>query len=212
MSKYTKPNWRHSILITIDTQNDFTLLGAPGEIKGTMEILPKMKELLTAYREKGLPILHVVRLYKEDGSNADICRKEVLEKGARIATPNSEGAELVQDLRPESYTYLDGEKLLRGEFQQVGEKEWVMYKPRWGAFYQTDLDNFLHNQGIDTLVFTGCNFPNCSRASIYEASERDYRIVLVNDAMSQIYEKGIEEIKNIGGKVCNSIEAIKSLT
>jgi hypothetical protein len=33
---------------------------------------------------------------------------------------------------------------------------------------------------------------------IYEASERDFRIVLVKDAISQLYPKGEEEMKNIG--------------
>mgnify|MGYP000938786744 CR=1 FL=1 len=211
MSKYTKPHWQNSILITIDTQNDFTLPGAPAEIKGTMEILPKMKQLLTVYRKKGLPILHVVRLYKEDGSNAEIFRREAIANGARIVTPHSEGAELVRELWPPSYKGLDDNKLLKGEFQLIGEKEWVMFKPRWGAFYQTDLENFLHQNEIDTLVFTGCNYPNCTRSSIYEASERDFRIVMIHDAISQLYPKGIEEIKNIGVNVLSTIDALKAI-
>src|SRR3989442_358297 len=31
--------------------------------------------------------------------------------------------------------------------------------------------------GISTLVCCGCNFPNCPRTSLYEASERDFRLV-----------------------------------
>ena len=33
---------------------------------------------------------------------------------------------------------------------------------------------------------------------MYEASERDFRIVLVTDAVSQLYPKGEEEMKSIG--------------
>ena len=73
---------------------------------------------------------------------------------------------------------------MAGGFQQVGAAEHVMYKPRWGAFYDTDLDRHLRESAINTLVFAGCNFPNCPRTSIYEASERDLRIVLVSDAIS----------------------------
>ena len=73
-----------------------------------------------------------------------------------------------------------------------------MYKPRWGAFYGTKLEEFLKEQGKNTLVFSGCNFPNCPRTSIYEASERDFRIVLVKDAISQLYPKGEDEMSNIG--------------
>jgi nicotinamidase-related amidase len=212
MSIYTQPHWERSVLITIDTQNDFTLPHAPAEIKGTADVVPTMKEVLEAYRAKRLPILHVIRYYKEDGSNVDVCRKEVVENGARFATPNTDGAELVEDIRPSSYTQLDANQLFNGEFQSVDQNEWVMYKSRWGAFYKTDLEQFLQNQGIDTLVFTGCNFPNCPRTSMYEASERDFRIVMVSDSMSQVYDKGIQEMENIGVHVCKATDVIESVS
>ncbi|MCM2998511.1 cysteine hydrolase [Paenibacillus cellulositrophicus] len=208
---YISPNWNTSVLITIDTQNDFTLPNAPAQIKGTIEVLPKMRSLLGKYREKGLPIVHVIRLYKEDGSNVDICRKELVEEGAKIVAPNSDGAELVSEIRPLNYNSLDADKLLNGEFQSIGENEWVMYKSRWGAFYKTDLEGFLKERNIDTIVFTGCNFPNCPRTSIYEASERDFRVVMVADSMSQVYDKGIQEMKNIGVYVCISNDVMSSL-
>lgn len=208
---YISPNWNTSVLITIDTQNDFTLPNAPAQIKGTIEVLPKMRSLLEKYREKGLPIVHVIRLYKEDGSNVDICRKKMVEEGAKFVAPNSDGAELVSEIRPLNYNSLDADKLLNGEFQSIGENEWVMYKSRWGAFYKTDLEGFLKQRNIDTIVFTGCNFPNCPRTSIYEASERDFRVVMVADSMSQVYEKGIQEMKNIGVYVCNLNDVMSSL-
>jgi len=37
-----------------------------------------------------------------------------------------------------------------------------------------------------------------SRTSIYEASERDFRVVLIEDAVSGLYEKGAEEMRKIG--------------
>jgi hypothetical protein len=27
--------------------------------------------------------------------------------------------------------------------QEIGEREWVMYKPRWGAFFETPLHDHL---------------------------------------------------------------------
>ena len=208
---YTSPNWNTSVLITIDTQNDFSLPNAPAEIVGTSQVLPNMVRVLEAYRQKGLPIIHVIRLYKEDGSNVDICRREAIENGAKIAAPHTDGAELVSEIRSLGYTSLDADKLLNGEFQTVGENEWVMYKPRWGAFFQTDLEAFLREPGIDTIVFTGCNFPNCPRTSMYEASERDFRVVMVADSMSQVYEKGIQEMNNIGVHVCNLDEVLHAI-
>lgn len=201
MGKYTEPNLRSAAVITIDTQNDFSLPGAPAEIRGTYEVLPNMVKVLEVSRSKGMPILHVIRLYKADGSNVDLCRRELLESGAPIANPGSKGADLVDLIQPAHYPGLHCDALLAGEIQPVGEREWVMYKPRWGAFYETNLDAFLRKQGIDTLIFIGCNFPNCPRTSIYEASERDYRIVMIEDAVSGVYERGIAELRNIGVNV-----------
>lgn len=85
-----------------------------------------------------------------------------------------------------------------GGIQKITENEVIIYKPRWGAFYSTSLHEYLQKLKIDTLVFSGCNFPNCPRISIYEASERDYRIVLAEDAISGLYAQGRKEMENIG--------------
>lgn len=198
MDKYTQAHFTQSALITIDTQNDFTLEDAPFCIAGTAEVVPDMVLMLDKYRSKGLTIIHVIRLYLQDGSNVDLCRRQLVEQGAQITVPETSGADLVQELKPDSSVKLDADELMAGNFQRIGENEFVMYKPRWGAFYKTRLEGFLKDRGIDTLVFTGCNFPNCPRTSIYQASERDFRIVLVKDAMSQLYPTAEQEMKNIG--------------
>jgi len=198
VDKYTQAHFTQSALITIDTQNDFTLEDAPFRIAGTAEVVPDMVLMLDKYRSKGLTIIHVIRLYLQDGSNVDLCRRQLVEQGAQITVPETSGADLVQELKPDSSVKLDADELMAGNFQRIGENEFVMYKPRWGAFYKTRLEGFLKDRGIDTLVFTGCNFPNCPRTSIYQASERDFRIVLVKDAMSQLYPTAEQEMKNIG--------------
>ncbi|MGG0823476.1 isochorismatase family cysteine hydrolase [Paenibacillus turicensis] len=211
MSRYTEPNWMRSALITIDTQNDNSLVGSKAEVPGTAKILPKMKQLVEAFRAAKRPIIHVIRLYKTDGTNADLCRREIIENGFHFVSPDTDGAELVNEIKPEQCPPLQGQLLLNGEFQQLGEYDWAMYKPRWGAFYQTDLEKFLSQKGIDTLIFAGCNFPNCPRTSMYEASERDLKVVMTEDAISGLYEKGIEEMKNIGVSIIESNEIISKL-
>jgi hypothetical protein len=44
----------------------------------------------------------------------------------------------------------------------------------------------------------GCNFPNCPRTTIYGASMRDFNGVIFPSAISGIYDKGVEELANIG--------------
>lgn len=194
---YTRPVPGSAALMFIDVQRDFYEDGAPLPVAGTRDAIPQMAKLATAFRQKGLPIVHVVRLYRPDGSNADLVRRHSIEQGARIAVPGSTGSQIAPELLPKPVE-LDYELLLEGGFQEISKHEHVMYKPRWGAFYQTRLEEHLRDAGRDTLVFAGCNFPNCPRTSIYEASERDFRIVLVSDAISGLYDRGIEECRGIG--------------
>ena len=184
-------------LITIDMQNDF-LDGQPCGIPGTSAILPQMRELVEIFRRARLPVIHAVRLYRTDGSNADLCRRSTLEQGASIVRPGTPGAQLASPLLPARESMLDAELLLSGGAQLLAAREWAIYKPRWGAFYGTALEEQLKNLGVTSLAFAGCNFPNCPRTSIYEASERDFRIVLVEDAISGLYDRGRDEMKNIG--------------
>ena len=199
---YTRPLRDSAALVLIDVQRDFYDDDAPLPIEGTKAAIPAMASLATEFRDRAMPIVHVARLYHPDGSNADAVRKQVIERGARFAVPGSAGSQIAPDLLPNPVE-LDHELLLSGEFQQIGPHEHVMYKPRWGAFYQTKLEQHLRDTRSDTLVFVGCNFPNCPRTSIYEASERDFRIMLVSDALSGLDDRGIKECAGIGVDVRN---------
>jgi nicotinamidase-related amidase len=53
----------------------------------------------------------------------------------------------------------------------------------------------------DRIVVCGCNFPNCPRTTIYEASERDFHIVFVPDATSGVYARGLDELRGIGAAI-----------
>ncbi len=97
MDKYTQADLNNSALIIIDVLRD-TLDKQPLEIPGTSAVLPKIKQLLDFYRENNKPIVHIIRIYKADASNVDLCRKKLVENGKRIFIKNSLGAELPQEL------------------------------------------------------------------------------------------------------------------
>jgi nicotinamidase-related amidase len=210
MSGYTAPEWSNSALITIDTQRD-TLDGQPFEIPGTSAILPRMTALLQAFRKANKPIIHIVRIYTPDGANVDLCRKELVEQGAALVLEGTPGSQLAPDLLPSVGLELNTDLLLSGAIQPLGSNEVVIYKPRWGAFYNTPLEQHLRAESVSTLVFSGCNFPNCPRTSIYEASERDYRLVLAVDAISGLYDQGAREMRNIGVELLSMNEVIEAV-
>jgi nicotinamidase-related amidase len=199
------PHWDSAALITIDMQRDFLSDGAFG-LAGTTEVLPNLIRLAEAFRASGRPIVHIVRLYPADGEDVDRVRRTLVRSGAVFARPGTPGRLLAAGLAPTDD--LDDEALLRGEPQRLGPGEYALYKPRWGAFYRTNLHELLTAHGVDTLVFAGCNLPNCPRASIIEAHERDYRVVLVTDAVSQAGEQGFREIAGLGTVLCPTAEVV----
>ncbi|MGA9841076.1 MAG: isochorismatase family protein [Nitrososphaeraceae archaeon] len=99
MNYHIIPDMKHSALIIIDVQRDFTVHGVTGEIPGTFHAVPYMKSLVKEYRGLGYPILHVVRLYSVDGSNVDLCRRQAIENGKQIVISGSDGAELMDELK-----------------------------------------------------------------------------------------------------------------
>jgi nicotinamidase-related amidase len=210
MDEYIKPDFSSAALITIDTQKD-VLDGQPFEIPGTTAVLPQMKTLIQGFRKHNKPIVHIVRIYKKDGCNVDLCRRKAVIQGARIIIENTPGCELADELLVDPSISLNHQKLLSGCIQKISTNEVIIYKPRWGAFYQTPLDAHLKSLNVSTLIFTGCNYPNCPRTSIYQASEREYKIVLVEDAVSGLYPIGLTEMKNIGVFLMKSSDVLAQI-
>jgi nicotinamidase-related amidase len=201
---FTRPDYASSALVTIDLQQDFLDAG-PAAIPGTSAIIPAVARVLACFRRRALPVVHLVRLYSADGSNVDLCRRHLAASGAAPVQLHSPGAQLAVELLPANVR-LDDTALLTGAPQPLAPNEWALYKPRWGAFFGTGLEEHLRQLGVSTLVFTGCNFPNCPRTSIYEASERDFRIVAVTDAISGIYDRGLVELERIGVTLITAAE------
>jgi nicotinamidase-related amidase len=96
--------------------------------------------------------------------------------------------------------------------QRLGKVEYALFKPRWNVFHRTPLNDHLQKVGVDTVVSNGCNFSNCPRATLFGASERDYRAVLVTDAVSQFHPHARAELYNLGIVTVTIGEILAQLT
>jgi nicotinamidase-related amidase len=188
-----------------------TLDGQPLEVPGTTTILPTIALLCAAFRAAGRPVVHIVRLYLADGSNAEACRKDAVRRADSMLTPGTSGRLLASELLAGAADDLDDDLLLGGGVQVLDNGDLVVFKPRWGAFFQTPLENRLRAAAVDTTVFVGCNFPNCPRTSIYEASERDFHVLAVGDAISGLYPQGVQELRGIGVEVLEATDVAHRL-
>jgi nicotinamidase-related amidase len=204
-----RPEFERSALIVIDTQVDFVDGGA-SPISGTTQVLPAIARLVDAYRAAGFPIVHIVRLY--DGEDVDLSRRAAIAAGAPIVRPGSAGSQIVPELQPDDAPALDPDALIAGQAQELAPNEWAVWKPRWGAFHRTALDQHLRDLNVSTVVIAGCNFPNCPRATIYGASERDYRVLVVEDAISGVLPQHLEEAGRIGVLHATTAETVEAVT
>ena len=151
-------------LVIIDLQHG--IVGMPVTPHTATQVVEHAGHLLAAARDCGvLPVLvHV-------GGSPDWVDR--LRPSADQPTPvrqlPPDWTELVPDVAPR-------------------EGEVVIFKRQWGAFYGTDLDLQLRRRGIDTLILCGIASEFGVESTARDAYERNYRQILVEDAMSGLAE------------------------
>lgn len=198
MGFYCVPERDKAVLLTLSAQRDFLRPGSPVKACGAERATPVMRHVIDGFRARGAPIYHAMRLYRPDGSNVDACRRQAVEEGLRILMPGSMGSELLDELKPSAEVRLNPDCLLNGRFQKLADNEWAFYRPRWGAFHGTDLERHLRALDATTLVICGLSFATAVRATVYEASARDFRTVVVSDALASATEDGVCELGRLG--------------
>jgi len=193
----------HTCVVVIDMQNDFChpdgLFGKLGHDLSCMAELKKPTgALLASARKMNVPIVFVRAIYD------DIVVPENLaeiygdrEFGNDLCQEGSWGADWFDEIMPES-----------------SEKEIVITKHRFSAFWGTPLDLFLRSNAIETVIFVGVVTSGCVESSARDAFFNDYRIVVVSDCVAEASpERHIASLRKIAqtfGVVEQSAEIIKA--
>jgi len=169
-------------LLVIDMQNDFVLDGKPMRVAGARAVIPNVQAVLAEFRKRNLPIFHIIRVHRPDGSDVELIRKERFRKQP-FGIIGSHGAAIIDELAP-----------LEGEY--------VLTKTRMSAFIGTELDLMLHNLGIMTVFIVGIQTPNCIRTTVFDAIAYNHPVVLVDDAVGasseEVHRANVRDMENIG--------------
>ncbi|SHH87674.1 ureidoacrylate peracid hydrolase [Sporobacter termitidis DSM 10068] len=181
-------------LIVIDMQNDFLKPGGVLYYNDTpLKAVPNIKRLIDFCRRLGIPVIYTKTLLK-DGFNIsplEVCYQPVLmQKGMREGTW---GAEIIGELLP----LMD---------------EQVVFKHRYDAFYNTNLELILKNvrglSGVDTVIITGTVTNVCCESTARGAFMRDYKVVFVSDANGAFDEEAhratLRNISRFFGRVMDT--------
>lgn len=208
--EHVLPDFSACALVVIDMQNDFVQPQGTASSQEALDILPKTCELVRGFRVAQRSVIHVVRLYEQDGSNAEGCRKGMLLSGQQLVVPDTWGSQVADGLMPEG-AQVDHSQLIHGEPQLLSDNESILYKPSWSAFHKTQLEWRLLENLDDTVIIAGTWFPNCIRQSIYDAISLGYRPVAVRDCIAGITDKDCADIEKVGCSVMTAEEVLNSI-
>jgi len=153
-------------LLVIDMQNFFLDPKSPSFTPGGQASVPNIKKLVEFFRSKKRPVIYTAHVHSQDGKDAGILGWW----WDGMCIEGTKDAEIFPDLSP-----LPGER--------------VVYKHRYSAFYNTDLETILRCQGIRDLVITGVMTNLCCESTARDAYFRDYRVKFLADATGAASEK-----------------------
>lgn len=187
-------------LLIIDMQRDFLEAGGFGEALGNdvtrlRAIVPTLKQLLEAFRIRQLPIFHTIEGHQPDLSD---CPPSKLHRGR--------GNLKIGDVSPMGRILILGEpgNAIISELEPL-PGETVITKPGKGAFYHTNLESILDEQGITHLLITGVTTEVCVQTTMREANDRGYECLLIEDATESYFpdfkQSTLEMVRAQGGIV-----------
>lgn len=190
---------KKTALIVIDMQNGFLDRRSPCYIAGAAATVPACARLIENCRERNIPVFFVTRLYRADGSNVEHSRYMAWLQGGKPISPGC--APEISAQSPEEFGICD--------------RDYQLVKPRYSAFFQTELDLMLRRLGISTLLLAGTTTPNCIRATCYDGISLEYNVAVISDCCSssteEIQSSNLRDMANVGAQILTSEEFINGL-
>ncbi|KAK3005545.1 hypothetical protein RJ639_015970 [Escallonia herrerae] len=132
----------------------------------------------------------------------------------------NKSAFLVIDMQEEMLNYFKGTCTLMGNQNQsletrggvgtelvdglvIKKEDYKLVKTRFSAFFATNLHLFLQGAGVNRVIVTGVQTPNCIRQTVFDAVELDYESVSVivdvtAAATPEIYAANVVDMRNVG--------------
>lgn len=159
-------------LCIIDVQEDFAspngLLGQLGLDMGPLQpALNNCMELVECARKSGVPV-YFIGLKTSEENDSPTWRERMTRQG--------KDAEIESAICREGSSGMDFYKVL------PEPTDTVIYKARYSAFYETQFDQQLQQNKIDTLVFCGLTTECCVESTVRDAFHKDYHAIIATDA------------------------------
>ena len=183
-----------SALLVIDLERGFLDADSPLCIRQAAATLPACGQVIAHARATGIPVFFVTRTYRANGSDVENTRYPGWFAGGKPLTPGSTGPGSIET--PPEVTPQPG--------------DYTIVKPRFSAFFQTELDLILRRLGVRTLYLAGTTTPNCIRTTCYDGISLDYNVAVLTDCCSSndedIQQSNLRDMANIGACLLTSAD------
>jgi nicotinamidase-related amidase len=185
-------------LVLIDMQRDFLLPGGFGETLGNdvsllQKVVPPLADVLAAARAAGMLVIHTREGHLPDLSDCPPAKLQRGEPSMRIGDQGKLGRILIRG--EYGHDIIDELAPIDGEI--------VIDKPGKGAFYATDLQQVLQDNGITQLIVTGVTTEVCVHTTVREANDRGYEALVLSDCVGSYFPEfqriGLEMVSAQGG-------------
>ncbi len=156
-------NPKKAALLVIDMQNDFINKGSMVYTEMAEAIVPNLKRLISTCRKAKIPVIYTAHIHLDPAVDGGMTAQWWPElKDKKVLVAGSKGAEIYPEIAPKP-------------------DEKVIYKHRYSAFYNTDLEIVLRGLGITDLIITGVMTNICCESTARDAFFRDFRIFVLAD-------------------------------
>ena len=168
-------------------------------------VIARAAHLFRELRAIAVPIIHVVTEYREPGEIAsnpfwraiDADPNKVRKGILRHNLAGSPGTQVIPAL------WAEGDR-------RVSDKK------RYNCFLATDLEFLLRGLGADTLILAGINTTTCVLNTAFEATNRDFRVVIAEDAVDsmdgeEMHRFALRLLAAAVGQVLPNQEILKAL-
>jgi len=170
-------------LIIGDMQNDFVKEGGTLVVPSAEGTLPAMRNLLDLARNSGMRVVFVQDTHADGDPEWGIWGEHCRE--------GSWGWQVVDELAPR-------------------EDEATLRKPRYDAFYGTQLEHLLRLWGVDTLIICGTVANICVHYTASSAAMRWFNVLVPKDCISSFndfdMEASLSQTASLLGEVTSSVD------
>jgi len=191
---------QRTAVIVIDMQHAFVSEGGMYDLWGRdiskiPQIIEPIRKITSTARAKDIKVIFVAHHHSPDlhdsgGPNSPAWYKRTLTDYRRqpklkdkLNFAGTWGAEIIEELKP-----------CQGDLFVV--------KPRYSAFFGTNLDMILRTYNLKYLVFVGVATNICVEASIRDAYNLDYFSILISDATMNTGPSFMQEATMFNIKIC----------